>query len=167
MSINDITNILRIAVIVVPPIAFFVTKRICLGLQRRDRDAVLHGKESGIIRRLPTGEMIEVHTPLDVDDVYTLTQHEEHRPLPALPSADANGVAAPRSPGARLRVRLSHWYYADHVAKPTREEIETAWAHGGGHGDGEIAAGGHEEVTAGQEPIGAGGVVPRKDPPRT
>jgi ubiquinol-cytochrome c reductase cytochrome b subunit len=166
LSSADITMAFRVLVFVAPVVAYLVTKRICLGLQRRDREAVLHGKESGIIRRLPSGEMIEVHTPLDAEEAYVLTQHEEHRPLPPLPTTDANGVAAPRSLGARLRVRLSHWYFGAHVPKPTREEIEAAWAHGGGHGDGEIGAGGHEEITAGQEPVGAGGhAVPRKDPP--
>ena len=52
LSINAITWFVRVAVFVVPPvIAFVVTKRICLGLQRRDRDKVLHGRETGIIKR--------------------------------------------------------------------------------------------------------------------
>ena len=47
LSINAITWFFRIAVFVVPPLAYVVTKRICLGLQRRDRDLVLHGRETG------------------------------------------------------------------------------------------------------------------------
>ena len=50
LSINAITWTVRVAVIVLPPIAFVITRRICLGLQRRDRDKVLHGRESGIVR---------------------------------------------------------------------------------------------------------------------
>src|SRR5919199_5878751 len=75
-SINDITNFLRIAVIVVPPIVFVITKRVCLGLQRRDRDLVLHGLESGRIVRLPHGEFIEVHEPLSPQDAWMLVQHD-------------------------------------------------------------------------------------------
>ncbi len=64
LSINSITWFVRIGFFVVPVIVFVITKRVCLGLQRRDRDKVLHGRESGIIKRLPHGEFIEVHEPL-------------------------------------------------------------------------------------------------------
>ena len=37
LSINAITWFVRILFFVGPVLAFFVTKRICLGLQRRDR----------------------------------------------------------------------------------------------------------------------------------
>ena len=50
--------------IVVPPIAYVVTYRICLGLQQHDREVLEHGIETGVIRRLPNGEFIEVHQPL-------------------------------------------------------------------------------------------------------
>jgi ubiquinol-cytochrome c reductase cytochrome b subunit len=40
LSINSISWTLRISLILLPPIAFYVTKRICLGLQRRDREEV-------------------------------------------------------------------------------------------------------------------------------
>jgi ubiquinol-cytochrome c reductase cytochrome b subunit len=40
-----------------------------LGLQRSDRATLEHGIETGIIKRLPHGEFIEVHQPLGgVDD---------------------------------------------------------------------------------------------------
>jgi ubiquinol-cytochrome c reductase cytochrome b subunit len=34
---------------------FVITKRFCLALQRRDRDKLLHGYETGTIMRLPSG----------------------------------------------------------------------------------------------------------------
>src|SRR3954471_6317332 len=43
LSINDITNTFQVLLFVIPPAAFVITKRVCLGLQRRDRDLVLHG----------------------------------------------------------------------------------------------------------------------------
>ena len=50
--------------IVLPPLVFVVTKRICLGLQRRDREKLLHGRETGIIKRPPArASYIEVHEP--------------------------------------------------------------------------------------------------------
>ena len=51
-----------------PPIVFFVTRRTCLGLQRRDREKLLHGYESGRVLRLPHGEFIEIHTPISDED---------------------------------------------------------------------------------------------------
>jgi ubiquinol-cytochrome c reductase cytochrome b subunit len=54
----------RIALLTLPPIAYFATYRICLGLQQDDRDVLEHGIETGIVRMLPTGEFIEVHQPL-------------------------------------------------------------------------------------------------------
>ena len=50
--------------IVLPPIAYVLTYRICLGLQQHDREVLEHGIETGVIRRLPHGEFIEVHQPL-------------------------------------------------------------------------------------------------------
>ena len=54
----------RIALIVLPPIAYTATYLLCLGLQRHDREVLEHGVETGIIKRLPSGEFIEVHQPL-------------------------------------------------------------------------------------------------------
>jgi ubiquinol-cytochrome c reductase cytochrome b subunit len=64
ISLNAMTWIGRIGVIVLPPIAYAVAYRICLGLQQHDREVLEHGIETGVIRRLPSGEFIEVHQPL-------------------------------------------------------------------------------------------------------
>jgi quinol---cytochrome-c reductase cytochrome b subunit len=69
ISLNATTWAGRIALLLLPPIAYYVTYRICLGLQRADRSILEHGIETGIIKRLPHGEFIEVHQPLGgVDD---------------------------------------------------------------------------------------------------
>ena len=54
----------RIGLIILPPIVYVFTYRICLGLQKHDREVLEHGLETGVIRRLPHGEFIEVHQPL-------------------------------------------------------------------------------------------------------
>jgi ubiquinol-cytochrome c reductase cytochrome b subunit len=54
----------RTGLLVVPPIAYYLTYRFCIGLQRSDRAVLRHGIETGIIRRLPHGEFVEVHQPL-------------------------------------------------------------------------------------------------------
>ena len=69
ISLNATTWAGRIGMLLLPPIAYYVTYRICLGLQRADRSILEHGIETGIIKRLPHGEFIEVHQPLGgVDD---------------------------------------------------------------------------------------------------
>jgi quinol---cytochrome-c reductase cytochrome b subunit len=64
ISLNAMTWIGRIGVIILPPIAYAISYRICLGLQMHDREVLEHGVETGVIRRLPNGEFIEVHQPL-------------------------------------------------------------------------------------------------------
>jgi ubiquinol-cytochrome c reductase cytochrome b subunit len=64
ISLNAMTWGGRIAVLVVPPMAYWMTYRICLGLQQHDREVLVHGLETGIIRRLPSGKFEEIHQPL-------------------------------------------------------------------------------------------------------
>jgi ubiquinol-cytochrome c reductase cytochrome b subunit len=64
ISLNAMTWVGRIGVIILPPLAYMITYRICLGLQQHDREVLEHGIETGVIRRLPSGEFIEVHQPL-------------------------------------------------------------------------------------------------------
>lgn len=52
---------LQLCLVIGPVIAFEVTRRVCLGLQRRDREIALHGRETGRIVRLPGGEYVEIH----------------------------------------------------------------------------------------------------------
>ncbi|HEY6797970.1 MAG TPA: cytochrome bc complex cytochrome b subunit [Kineosporiaceae bacterium] len=126
LSINDITNTLRVLVIVLPPLAFMVTKRICLGLQRKDREMVLHGRETGTIVRTETGEFFEVHQPLDPYARWRLVQHEEQAPM-ALPEVeDEHGVRRPGGFGARLGYRLSKFYFEDRVTPVSPAELEAA-----------------------------------------
>ena len=69
ISLNGMTWIGRIALIVLPPIAYSTPYLLCLGLERHDREVLEHGVATGIIKRLPSGEFIEVHQPLGpVDD---------------------------------------------------------------------------------------------------
>ncbi|MFJ4624389.1 cytochrome bc complex cytochrome b subunit [Streptomyces sp. NPDC088812] len=116
VSVNAVTWAVRIGLLVVPVLAFVVTVRLALGLQRRDRDKVLHGRESGVIKRLPHGGYVEIHVPLDQERLHTLTAHEQHRPL------GGGGSTAGRL--QRLRAGLSRGLYGPgtQVPKPTEAE---------------------------------------------
>ncbi|MFE6198606.1 cytochrome bc complex cytochrome b subunit [Streptomyces sp. NPDC057838] len=124
LSINAITWFVRIGVFVLPVAAFLVTKKICMGLQRRDRAKVLHGRETGTVKRLPTGEYIEVHEPLTQADLFTLTQHEQNPPYTVGPEVDAGGVRRRVRRTDRLRARLAHAMFGPdaRIEKPTAEE---------------------------------------------
>ncbi|WP_068265533.1 cytochrome bc1 complex cytochrome b subunit [Janibacter limosus] len=127
MSINDITLILRVLTFVGPVIAFWATKRICLSLQRHDRDLVLHGRETGRLERGPAGDFHEVHEPIDPQTRWTLVQHEETPALELAPTVDANGVEDKK--GARknkLRARLHSFYFDGAVQPVTPAELEAA-----------------------------------------
>ena len=93
-------------------------------MQRRDRDKVLHGSETGIIQRLPHGEYIELHEPLSQGERYTLTAYEQYEPLELPPAVDGAGVERKLTRKERLRARLSQFYFGDggQIAKPTAEE---------------------------------------------
>ncbi|MBO3681540.1 cytochrome bc complex cytochrome b subunit [Streptomyces sp. NEAU-YJ-81] len=133
LSINSITWFVRIGFFAGPVLAFIATKRICLGLQRRDRDKVLHGRETGIIKRLPHGEFVEVHEPLAQEQLHMLTQHEQPEPYEIGPETDENGVKRKVTPAQRVRSKLSKGYYGEDnvIPKPTREEYHEITS---GHG---------------------------------
>ncbi|WP_406209002.1 ubiquinol-cytochrome c reductase cytochrome b subunit [Kitasatospora sp. NBC_01560] len=133
LSINAITNAVRIGFFVVPVVIFVITKRWCLGLQRRDKEKVLHGRETGVINRLQHGEFVEVHAPLPQDRLYTLTSHEQPQPVVLPAETDENGVARKAGLLTRTRAKLSRGFYGEgsQIAKPTTEEHEEITS---GHG---------------------------------
>jgi len=122
LTINQIMWFSRIGIIVLPPLAFVITKRICLSLQRADREAVLHGKETGRLVMLPHGEYIEVHEELSPEKKYALTQHEQPKAI-ALVTEDNQGVLNPKGIRAKLQARFSA-ANAENISKPTASEVK-------------------------------------------
>ncbi|MFE6889598.1 cytochrome bc complex cytochrome b subunit [Streptomyces sp. NPDC057694] len=133
LSINAITWTVRIGFFVAPVLAFVITRRICNGLQIRDREKALHGRESGIVKRLPHGEYIEVHEPLTRAELYTLNAHEQPPAYELGPSVDGNGVARRFTVRQRVRARLAKAMYGPgtYVPKATAEEYRAL--HAGWH----------------------------------
>jgi len=129
LSINSIIWFLRVTLFVIPPIVFLVTRRTCLGLQRRDREKLLHGYESGRVLRLPHGEFIEVHQPLNEKDMAVITAKIDYTPIPAPDKADVDGVRNKNYRAQMLRHRLSEFFYGVNVPKPSAAEIEAGQHH--------------------------------------
>ncbi|MEU4392990.1 cytochrome b N-terminal domain-containing protein [Kribbella sp. NPDC023855] len=65
LSVNALLHVFQVVLIVGPPIALFVTRRICIGLQERATEIALHGIETGQVLRLPDGGYVEQHRPVD------------------------------------------------------------------------------------------------------
>jgi ubiquinol-cytochrome c reductase cytochrome b subunit len=129
LSLNAITWFVRIGWIALPIIAFIVTKRICIGLQRADANRILHGYETGVIERSPDGGFTERHAPLPVGKQFSLTNHDRLPVLEAPPETDHNGVAAPHGRMAKLRAKARAFYYDGTIDKPTVEDVLHAEEH--------------------------------------
>jgi quinol---cytochrome-c reductase cytochrome b subunit len=113
-SVNALTWIFRISVIIGPIIAFLATKRICLALQAHDRQLLEEGEETGKVSQDVSGGISESTRPIPVEQRYRMMVREIPQPL-AHP-----GARAPRR--HRLRAALSTWYYRDRVDMPTTAE---------------------------------------------
>jgi ubiquinol-cytochrome c reductase cytochrome b subunit len=135
-----ITWAARVGIFVGPVVAYIITKRICLGLQRKDVHLIEHGVETGIIRQLPGGEFIEETRPVDEERLAVLTSRAD---LPPLPAADTAESAVPpggmRGGIGRVRERLY---------KVVTESVPITDGHNG-HGNGHAIEGnGHDDHAA-------------------
>ncbi len=125
VSLNDVTYWLRVLFFLGPVLGFIITRRIALALQRKDREIALHGRETGRIVRLPHGEYIEVHEPLDDYKLYKLVSYDAPMTVPA--EADRNGHI---SKSEKRRAMISRFLFEDRVAPVTPAELEEAHSHG-------------------------------------
>ena len=123
MSLNAVLTSMQILLIIGPFIAYFITKRTCLSLQRKDREIVLHGRETGRVVRLPHGEYIEVHEPLDKYELWKLVDFEEFKPMLARPNEQGKITVA-----SRIRAALSSMYFEDRITPVSKAEYELAHA---------------------------------------
>ncbi len=129
LSINQITYFMRGAVFIGPAIAFYVTRRWCISLQRHDNDKLLHGYETGIIMRSAEGGYSEKHLPISETSAYTLTARPRDEIYQLESETDENGIPANGSRLNKLRAKLSSMMYVDNVQKPTQAELEEGHHH--------------------------------------
>jgi ubiquinol-cytochrome c reductase cytochrome b subunit len=119
VTIEGVIFACQILLIIAPIIAYHVAKRVCLALQKKDREIALHGYESGRIVRLPGGEYIEVHEQLDDYERWKLVSYEDYKPLMIRP--DAKGRITVRQ---RIRAVASGWFFEDRIEPVTSTELE-------------------------------------------
>ena len=125
LTVEAVITVLQILFFVGPIVAFFVTKRICVGLQKKDREIALHGYESGRIVRLPGGEYVEVHEQLSDYERWKLVSFDDYAPIMLRPDKQGRITAS-----ARFRARMSSWFFEDRIAPVSRTEIEASHSHG-------------------------------------
>lgn len=115
VSIEVMTWILRIALVVAPLLAFALTKRLCLALQMRDRRRLTEGEETGQVTQSVNGDLAESHRGLSPTARYRIMMRDVPTPL-ELPTEGP----VPRR--RRVRTALSGWYYRDFVELPATDE---------------------------------------------
>ena len=124
LAVEHVTYTLQALLILGPIIAYFVTKRVCIGLQKKDREIALHGYESGRLVRMPSGEYIEVHQPLDAYERWRLVSYDSYQPLMVRPNA-AGRIGFWQN----FRGALSRWFYEDRIAPVSQLELDEAAKH--------------------------------------
>jgi ubiquinol-cytochrome c reductase cytochrome b subunit len=124
LTMEGVIHTLQALLFVGPVVAYIVTKRVCLALQKKDRSIALHGYESGRIVKLPGGEFIEVHEQLSDYERWRLISYETYEPLMVRPNRRGKITAA-----NRMRAGLSRWFFEDRILPPTRGELESGHGH--------------------------------------
>jgi ubiquinol-cytochrome c reductase cytochrome b subunit len=110
VSFEHVITTLQVTLLAGPGLAFFIAHRMCLALQRKDREILLHGYATGRILRLPGGEYVAEHRPVDAGERARLAPAETHRPLELRPDENGRLLLS-----RRLRVRLSRFFFEDRV----------------------------------------------------
>ncbi len=144
ISLYLTTEIARYAIFIGPVVAYWVTKRTCLGLQRKDVHLLEHGVETGIIRQLPDGEYIEVTKPVPEEKLAVL---EARTGLPQLEAPVGDDVPARSARGSLGKLRVS-------LNRVLNESVPLPQGNGHGHGDGH--GNGHAAEPAAVTQSGAG-----------
>ncbi|MDQ1576340.1 MAG: ubiquinol-cytochrome c reductase cytochrome b subunit [Microbacteriaceae bacterium] len=124
LTIEGVIHAIQAIVVLGPFVAFFIAKRVCLALQKKDRSIALHGYESGRIVRLPGGEYIEVHERLDEYERWRLVSFESYQPLMLRPNSRGKITV-----GQRVRAGISRWFFEDRIAPVTMRELEEGHGH--------------------------------------
>lgn len=124
LTMEGVIHTLQALLFIGPVVAYFLTKRVCLALQKKDRSVALHGYETGRIVKLPGGEFIEVHEQLSDYERWRLVSYEAYEPLMVRPNKRGKITA-----GTRMRASLSRWFFEDRLVPPTRGELESGHGH--------------------------------------
>src|SRR5699024_4311483 len=124
MSLNDMIYIFRAVFFLGPIIGYIITKRMCIALQRKDREIALHGRETAHIIRLPHGEFLERPEALPPHKLWKITAFESPEHIPPQPNAEGKVTKV-----EKLRARLSRVCFEARVGPVTEQRLDTSHHH--------------------------------------
>ncbi|MFJ6214748.1 cytochrome bc complex cytochrome b subunit [Streptomyces sp. NPDC092296] len=119
LSVDFLVYVFRTLFFVLPVVAFWVTKRVCLGLQAHEEELLTEGEETGFVRQGVAGGFEQGRREVAAGRRYTALVRDVPAPLPV-------GEAAGRA--GWLRALLSNWYYTDRVRLPAPPDERPAAA---------------------------------------
>ncbi|MFJ3824569.1 cytochrome bc1 complex cytochrome b subunit [Streptomyces nodosus] len=99
ISVNALTWILRIALVVAPVIAFLLTRRLCHALREAEHERLVEGEEDGMVRQTVEGGYESGHRPP------TRFRAGAPRRPPLTADASRTGTPSPEPPGPAPRHR--------------------------------------------------------------
>ncbi|BAU87444.1 ubiquinol-cytochrome C reductase cytochrome subunit B [Streptomyces laurentii] len=120
-SIQAVTWVLRVSLVLAPLLAFAVTRRLCLALQAADRRRLAEGEETREVRQAVHGELSGRHRAVPPDVRYRLLMRETQKPV-TLPEE------GPADRRLRVRAALSRFLLTDRVELPARASERAAVA---------------------------------------
>ena len=117
IPIEFLVYLFRIGFFVFPVIGFFVTRHICLALQRADARKLKEGESYGIAVAGPTQAYVAVNRPLP-EEARALA--EARQPVELLVPTPRHIVPlpTPRRISAQVRARLNHFYVRRRLENP-------------------------------------------------
>ncbi|WP_157008232.1 cytochrome b [Agromyces laixinhei] len=143
VTFEGVITVLQATLVLGPAAAFFIAKRVCLALQRKDHELLVHGFETGRIVRMPGGEYVEMHKPVSEHERWRIGSVDVPRPLELRPDERGRLTVA-----RRVQVLLSRFFFEDRIEvraseraidarddsatksdAPIAEDLETAHRH--------------------------------------
>jgi ubiquinol-cytochrome c reductase cytochrome b subunit len=124
LNTNGVVILLRVLVFVLPPIAFLVTRRVCMELQRNDWHAVVFGRDTGEVAELAEGGYAAPVQQLGQAERYRLTARDNG---PLDPVVRKNGGSVLRRMASwTVRSLIVGWVRRHRVRTPTAAQYRLA-----------------------------------------
>ncbi|WP_314148807.1 cytochrome b N-terminal domain-containing protein [uncultured Leifsonia sp.] len=135
IGLEVVVHSFQALVVLGPVVAFVLTRRVCLALQKKDQSVLLHGYETGRIVLLPGGEYVEVHGAVDAHERYRLAGPEAVTPYAAHPDGDGHLRLLDRA-----RARASRFFFEDRLTPLPPDSAPAALGDGEGRSDARAAS---------------------------
>lgn len=146
LAVEDLVWVLRIGFFVLPVAAYFLTRRICVTLQRSDRGKLRSGVPFGIAPQSPDGaaapgpaapepelSYTPVSRPLSDEEKARLTAHRPDELIMPIPR-HLLPLPTPRRALAQVRSRLNHRYLLSALETPYKDDSADGQANGSADG---------------------------------